>query len=46
MNKELDSLLVEDIIDPVQYSDWATPVVPVMKGNKVAYVSVVTTNSP
>ena len=34
MNKELDRLLPEDIIEPVQYSDWAAPVVPVMKADK------------
>ena len=28
---ELDRLLVEDIIEPVQYSEWAAPIVPVMK---------------
>ena len=34
VNKELDRLLSEDIIEPVQYSDWAAPVVPVMKADK------------
>ena len=34
VDKELDRLLAEDIIDPVQYSDWAAPVVPVMKADK------------
>ena len=34
VDKELDRLLAEDIIEPVQYSDWAAPVVPVMKADK------------
>jgi hypothetical protein len=34
VNKELDRLLAEDIIEHVQYSDWAAPVVPVMKADK------------
>ena len=34
VDKELDRLLADDIIEPVQYSDWATPVVPVMKADK------------
>ena len=35
VDKELDRLLAEDIIEPVQYSDWAAPVVPVMKADKM-----------
>ena len=34
VDKELDRLLAEDIIEPVQYSDWAAPVVPVVKADK------------
>ena len=34
VDKELDRLLAEDIIEPVQNSDWAAPVVPVMKADK------------
>ena len=34
VDKELDRLLAEYIIEPVQYSDWAVPVVPVMKADK------------
>ena len=34
VDKELDRLPAEDIIEPVQYSDWAAPVVPVMKADK------------
>ena len=34
VNKELDSLISEDIIQPVQYVDWAAPIVPVMKADK------------
>ena len=33
VDKELDRLLAEDIIEPVHYSDWAAPVVPVMKAD-------------
>ena len=31
---QIDRLPAEDIIEPVQYSDWAAPVVPVMKADK------------
>ena len=34
VDKELDRLLADDIIEAVQYSDWAAPVVPVMKADK------------
>ena len=34
VDKEIDRLLTEDIIEPVKYSDWAAPVVPVMKADK------------
>ena len=34
VGKELDRLLAEDILDPVHYSDWAAPVVSVMKADK------------
>ena len=34
VDKELDRLLAEDIIEPVQYSDWAAPVVTLMKADK------------
>ena len=34
VDKELDRLLAEDIIEPVQYSNWAAQVVPVMKADK------------
>ena len=34
VDKEIDRLLAEDIIEPVQYSDWVAPVVPVMKADK------------
>ena len=31
VNKELDRLVEEKIIEPVQYSKWAAPIVPVLK---------------
>ena len=31
--KELERLQKENVISPVQFSDWAAPVVPVIKGN-------------
>ncbi|RLJ22797.1 hypothetical protein DJ031_00255, partial [bacterium endosymbiont of Escarpia laminata] len=34
VDTELDRLLADDVIEPVQYSDWAAPVVPVMKADK------------
>ncbi|GFU64542.1 uncharacterized protein K02A2.6 [Trichonephila clavipes] len=33
LNILLQKLVAEDIIDPVTYSDWATPIVPVIKQN-------------
>ena len=30
---ELDHLLVEYIIEPVHYSEWAAPIIPVMKAD-------------
>ena len=33
VDKERDRLLTEDIIEPVQYSSWDAPVVPVMKAD-------------
>ena len=31
MNKELDRLVDQYILTPVQFADWATPIVPVLK---------------
>eukprot|EP00057_Strongylocentrotus_purpuratus_P013236 XP_011667710.1 PREDICTED: uncharacterized protein K02A2.6-like [Strongylocentrotus purpuratus] len=33
LDEELDRLLANDIIEPVQYSKWAAPIVPVVKGD-------------
>jgi hypothetical protein len=33
VEKELDSLIERGIISPVTYSEWATPIVPVVKGD-------------
>ena len=36
VEEELDKLVVEDIIEPVQFADWAVPIVPVLKQDKVS----------
>jgi hypothetical protein len=33
VDDELDHLLCEGIIEPVPYSSWAAPIVPVLKGD-------------
>ena len=33
IEKELDQLLNEGIIEPVQFSDWAAPIVPIVKAS-------------
>lgn len=33
IESELDRLVSEDIIEPVAYSEWATPIVPIVKPN-------------
>ena len=35
VEKELDRLLAQGIIEPVQFVDWAAPIVPVLKQDKV-----------
>ena len=35
VEKELDRLMDEGIIELVQFGDWAVPIVPVLKQNKV-----------
>ena len=34
--KELDRLVAEGIIQPVQFTDWAAPIVPVFNQDKVS----------
>ena len=34
MNKELDRLVEQGTLNPVQFADWAAPIVPVLKGGK------------
>ena len=38
VSNELDRLLAEDIIEPVQYSEWAAPIVPVMKADRTVRI--------
>ena len=33
VDNEIDRLLKEDIIEPIEISDWAAPVVPILKGD-------------
>lgn len=37
---ELNRLIKEGIIEPVERSDWATPIVPVLKGNEAREVGI------
>ena len=34
MEADLQRLLRQGVIEPVQFSDWATPIVPVVKGDE------------
>ena len=34
VDKKLDQLVKEKVIEPVQYADWAAPIVPVLKSEK------------
>ena len=34
MEKELDCLVQQEILEPVQFADWAAPIVPVLKSDK------------
>ena len=34
VDKELDRLVAEGTLEPVQFSDWASPIVPVLKADK------------
>ena len=34
VEKELDHLVSEGILEPVEFSEWASPIVPVLKSDK------------
>ena len=34
VEQELDRLTKEEIIEPVQFAEWAAPIVPVLKSDK------------
>ena len=34
VNKELDRLVDQDVLTPVQFADWAAPIVPVLQSDK------------
>ena len=34
VEEELDSLVSEGVLDPVQFADWAAPIVPLLKSDK------------
>ena len=36
VDKELDRLLEEGVIEPVQFADWAAPIIPVLKSDKAS----------
>ena len=36
VDKELDKLVQEGVIEPVRFADWAAPIVPVLKSDKAS----------
>ena len=34
VDEKLDQLVKEKVLEPVQYADWAAPIVPVLKSDK------------
>ena len=39
VDEKLDQLVKEKVIEPVQYADWAAPIVPVLKSDKKTVIT-------